>query len=92
MQAIFLPIGIGIAIGAALAVVILGAATLTIPLAAIAGIARGLGMRRDAAKRAQWLARAQDNPRRAAMLDWIAAKRSGDKAAQAQALARLKLL
>ncbi|MGH8011083.1 MAG: hypothetical protein ACREQ4_01125 [Candidatus Binataceae bacterium] len=92
MEAIFLPIGVGIAISLVLAVIVLGAAVLTIPAAAVAGVARGLGMRRDPSKRAQWLAQAQTNPRRAAMLDWIAARRAGDRAAQARALARFRSL
>ncbi|MGH7985758.1 MAG: hypothetical protein ACREQX_05665 [Candidatus Binataceae bacterium] len=92
MEAIFLPLAIGCAIAVALAVIVLGALVLMLPGCALAGLVRGLGMRRDPAKRMQWLAQAKHNPRRAAMLDWITARRAGDKAAQAAAMTRLKSL
>ncbi len=93
---ILVPIGVGCAIAVALALVALALAlaygVVMLLAVAPARAIRARRMCRTPEGRAAWLARKRENPRAAAMLDWIAAKRSGDKARQRAAIGRLRSL
>jgi hypothetical protein len=93
---ILVPLGIGCAIAVALALVALALAlaygAVMLLVVAPAKALRAHRMCRTPEGRAEWLAQEKQNPRAAAMLDWIAAKRAGDKAAQSAARERIRSL